>query len=102
MTPSKEPVVWSNVASAIMAILGALVALGIINLLPPQMEAIEAAIGAVLLIAGPTISTMLARSNSTPLAEPKDVDGERLVRENGSMPIKVAERAAIATERSRV
>lgn len=94
MTPSKEPVIWSNVLSAIMAILGALVALNVINVLPEQMQAIETAIGAVLLIVGPTISMVVARRNSTPLADPHDIDGGVLVKPSGAPAVKVAERAA--------
>lgn len=80
MTPEKEPVAYSNIASAVMAFLGALVALNVINLLPDQLEAVETALGAALAILGPLVSTLLARRASTPLAEPKDVDMTPLVR----------------------
>lgn len=99
MTPSKEPVIYANIVTAIMAVLGALVALNVISLLPEQMQAIEAAIGAVLLIAGPVVATVLARRNSTPLADPKDVDGLPLVRESGEPSLKVQERAMAEASR---
>lgn len=80
MTPAKEPVVYSNIISAVMALLGALVALNVINLLPDQLEAVETAIGAALAILGPLVSTLLARRASTPLVDPKDTDLTPLVR----------------------
>ena len=69
--PNTEPVVWSNIVSAVMAALGALVALNVISLLPEQMAAIETAIGAILAVAGPLVSMWLGRQSSTPLADPK-------------------------------
>lgn len=86
MTPAKEPVVYSNIASAIMAILGALVALNVINVLPEQMQAVETAIGAILLIVGPLLATVLARKSSTPLVAPRDEDGKPLIRADGTTP----------------
>ncbi len=65
--PNNEPLIWTNVTSAIMAVLGALVALGVIDLLPEQMQAIEGAIAAVLLVVGPGLLTWWGRRQSVPL-----------------------------------
>lgn len=96
MTPAKEPVIYSNILSAVMALLGALVALNVINLLPEQMQAVESALGAVLMVAGPAISTLLARRASTPLVEPRDETGAELVRKVDGRPTRAAQARSLA------
>lgn len=98
MTPSREPVMWANIVAAIMSVLSLLVALDVISLTDEQFAAIETAVGAFGVVFWPILAGLIARSQVTPLADPKDVDGAPLVRETGAQPIKVAERAAAENE----
>lgn len=94
MTPTREPILWSNVAAAILSVLSLLVAMGVISLSGDQFEAVEKTLSAVGVVLWPTLATLWARKQVTPLTNPRDVDGLPLVRETGEQPIKVAERAA--------
>ena len=102
MTPSKAPIEWANIVAALLSLLSLAVAMGWLNVTGDQFTAIEGALGAIGVVLWPTLAALWARKQTTPLSQPKDVDNTPLVRENGAQPIKVAERAAIAVERSRV
>jgi len=100
MSPSKAPIEWANIAAAILSVLSLLVAMDIISLTGEQFDAITQTIGAVGVALWPIIAGLWARQQTTPLADPKDVDGEALVRESGALPVKVAERAAAESGRA--
>lgn len=84
----REPVLVAQIVAAIMAVLGALVALGVVNLVPEQLSAVEQAIGAVLAVIVPLAATMWARAQVTPLADPRDDEGVKLQRVDGFDPVK--------------
>jgi ABC-type nickel/cobalt efflux system permease component RcnA len=69
------------VVGAVMATLAMLVALGVINLEPSQMGAIETALVALVGLVVPLLGAWLARSKVTPVANPHNDAGERLVPE---------------------
>jgi hypothetical protein len=74
-----EPVITAAAAvGALMSILAALVALGVIDLSPDQMGAIEKAIVAVVPIALSLIGAWIARKQVTPLSNPRDDQGRKL------------------------
>lgn len=82
--------VWS--VNGIIAAVSAVIALAVAFGLPLTADQKVAIIGAVSVVA-PLLAAAIANPKVTPLADPKDVDGLPLVRESGSQPIKVAERA---------
>lgn len=84
----REPVLVAQIVAAIMAVLGALVALGVVNLVPEQLSAVEQAIGAVLAVIVPLAATMWARAQVTPLADPRDDEGVKLQRVDGFDAVK--------------
>lgn len=94
MTPSKAPVEWANIVAAILSLLSLAVAMGWLSLSGEQFTAVEQALGAFGVVLWPMVAMFWARGQTTPLAEPKDVDGLPLIRESGAQPIRVAERAA--------
>jgi hypothetical protein len=74
-----EPVITAAAAvGALMSILAALVALGVIDLSPEQMGAIEKTIVAVVPIALSLIGAWIARKQVTPLSNPRDDQGRKL------------------------
>lgn len=85
---SKEPVVIANsIAALVSAIIVAAVALGYLPWSPEQ----QAAVMAVVVAAVNVVAGVWARQQSTPLVEPRDVDGEPLIRPNGVPAMKELE-----------
>jgi len=81
---NEEPVLSAAaIAGAVGAVLAALVSLGVIDLTAEQQAAILAAIVAVT----PIAAALWARAQVTPLANPRDVDGEPLSRPGDTLPL---------------
>lgn len=81
---NEEPVLSAAaIAGAVGAVLAALVSLGVIDLTAEQQAAILAAIVAVT----PIVAALWARAQVTPLANPRDVDGEPLSRSGDTLPL---------------
>ena len=86
-TIKNEPVLTAGaVVGAIMATLAALVALGVININPEQMGAIGAALTAVVGLVLPVVGAFVARQYVTPVANPRDNDGNRLHAQETHIP----------------
>jgi len=72
---SSEPVVIINsIVAVITAIIAALVTGGVLKVSPDQQQQIVGIIVAI----GALVATFLSRSQVTPVANPKDNDGNRL------------------------
>lgn len=72
---SSEPVVIINsIVAVITAIIAALVTGGVLKVSPDQQQQIVGIIVAI----GAFVATFLSRSQVTPVANPKDNDGNRL------------------------
>lgn len=86
MDIEREPVVTAAaIAGLVAAALTMLVSLGVIDLSPEQQAAILAFVAAAV----PIAAALWARQQVTPLVDPKDDEGERLVREyDGYTPVK--------------
>lgn len=66
---SNEPVLTvGSIVAAIMAVLVALVSLNVFNLTPEQLDAVEKAVMAVLILAFP-VTAMIARQFVTPVSK---------------------------------
>jgi hypothetical protein len=76
----------AGIVAAVSAVLLALVSLGILNLTDAQMQAIVAAVGAMLVVVAPIVGGLWARNRTTPLAKPVDDDGMPLVRADDREP----------------
>lgn len=78
-TIQNEPVLTAGaIVGAIMAVLTALVALGVIDISGEQMSAIGAALTAVISLILPIVGAIVARRYVTPVSNPKDNDGNPL------------------------
>ncbi len=87
-----EPALSANViAGAIGAILVALVALKVIVLTPEQQAALMAAVVAVL----PIVAALWSRTQTTPLIDPVDEDGEPLTRTDNTPSIAAQKQMGI-------
>ena len=76
---TNEPVMTVGlIVGAIMATLAMLVSLGVINIDPEQMSAIETALASILALVLPLIGAFVARSQVTPVANPHDNEGNPL------------------------
>jgi len=88
----EEPVVTAGaVAGALGAILVMLVSLGVIDLTGEQQAAIMGAVVAVL----PIVMALWARAQVTPLADPRDEDGEALTRYDGMPSLRLQEKMGV-------
>lgn len=77
----REPVVTASaLVGVIMSGLAMLVALGVIRLDPDQMSAIETFLVAAIPLTIVVVGGLWARSQVTPLVDPRDKDGQPLVR----------------------
>jgi len=75
---SRDPVVWAN---AIAGVLAAAVSVGLLNASQATNVngVVQALVGAASFLL-PLIAGFLARRRVTPVADPRDTDGTRLVR----------------------
>ena len=86
-TIQNEPVLTAGaIVGAIMATLAALVALGVIDITPEQMSAVEKALGAILALVLPVVGAWIARRYVTPVANPRDNDGNALKADEVMVP----------------
>ena len=77
---NNEPVVTAGaIIGAIMAALTAMVALGVIDITPEQVSAIEALLVALVPLILSVVGAVVARRYVTPVANPRDNDGNELV-----------------------
>lgn len=98
MSLKREPVALAGgIASAIVLLvvtfIAMMVKLEVWSLTPEQIEAIRdftvALVGlAVLVIATPFAAALIARIQTTPLNDPRDVDGEPLTRSDNSPALR--------------
>lgn len=80
-----EPVtIAGGVTAAVAAILGALVALGVLDLTAEQTGALVGAVSAIVAL----VTAFLARHQVTPLSNPRDNTGRRLVPESRGMHVE--------------
>jgi hypothetical protein len=93
MTPSKAPIEWANIVAAIVAGLSLGVAMGWLSLSGEQFSEIERFLGSMGVVVAPIGAALWARLQVTPLAEPRDTDGEILIKPSGLPANKVQERA---------
>ena len=78
----REPVMTAGaIVGAVMAVMAALVMLGVVNLDPEQLSAIETALLALLTLFLPIAGAWAARQQVTPMSDPRDDEGRRLVPE---------------------
>jgi len=90
--------IWT--ANGIVALVSALIVLGVALGLPISTE-LKAAILGVVVIVAPAIAAWWASKRTTPLVAPKDEDGRRLVRE-GTQDPSLPQARAEAKKRQRV
>ena len=77
---NNEPVITAGaIIGAIMAVLTALVALDVISITPEQISAVEPVLVAVVPLLLSLIAAVVARRYVTPVANPRDNDGNELV-----------------------
>ena len=75
----REPVMIAAGVTAVMAALGMLVALDVIDLSNTQLASIETflqALAAVLAVMVPLVAAWLARDKVTPMSDPRTNDGQ--------------------------
>ena len=74
---NEQPVLTQGaIVSAISAALMALVALGVVNLSNEQMQAIVAAVGAVLVVTAPIVGALWAKQRTVPTSVLQGEDGK--------------------------
>ena len=77
-----EPVLTAGgIVGAILSIVAALIAFGVVDWTPEQVGALEAALLSIVPLALSVGAAYLARQRVTPLARPRDKDGAPLVRQ---------------------
>lgn len=81
-------------AGSIVTLIEAIVFAGILmnwwELSDAQLSAILQIVVAAVAVLSPIVAGIWTARKSTPLTNPKDVDGTRLLREDGSTPLKAA------------
>lgn len=83
-----SPVGW---AATIVALIGAVIAVVVAAGVPISPE-LESAIKNLFMIGSPILVWLFSRGKTTPLADPRDDNGVKLVRETDSQPPMQAQR----------
>lgn len=79
---SREPLVTVGMVIAVVASLIALLRAFGVPITPEQQDAIDQ----LLIAAGPIVVALIARHFVTPLSDPEDASGTKLIRPDGQKP----------------